>query len=96
VVVVVFVQEEGADDVEEKADTADDEDEFGVFDMLDEDETLDGLQSDAEAEGEEECAVEECAEEGSARPAKRHILGIGFALGDLDGDEGDYEADEVV
>jgi hypothetical protein len=91
VVVVVFVQEEGADDVEEKADTADDEDEFGVFDMLDEDETLDGLQSDAEAEGEEECA-----EEGSARPAKRHILGIGFALGDLDGDEGDYEADEVV
>jgi hypothetical protein len=95
-VVVVFVQEEGADDVEGEADGADNEDELGILDVLDEDEALDGLQGDAEAEGEQECAVEECTEERGARPAKGHVLGIGFALGDLDGDEGDYEADEIV
>jgi hypothetical protein len=61
VVVVMLVQEQGADEVEGQTDAADDEDELGVLDALDGNEALDGLQTDAEPQGEEECAVEECA-----------------------------------
>jgi hypothetical protein len=54
------------------------------------------LQTDAEAQSEEECAVEECTQELGAGPAEGEILGRCFALRDLNGDEGDDEADEIV
>jgi len=54
------------------------------------------LEGDTQAQSEKEGAVEEGAEERGAGPAEGEVLGRGFALRDLDGDEGDDEADEVV
>lgn len=95
VVVVMLVKEECADDVEKEADTADDEDKLRVLDALNGDEALDRLKSNAEPEGEEECAIEESTEELGSRPAKGHVLRKRLALGDVDGNKGDDEANEV-
>lgn len=47
-VVVMLMEEQGADDVEEETDGADNQNEFGVADVLDRDEALDRLEEDTE------------------------------------------------
>jgi hypothetical protein len=94
-VVVMLVKEECADYVEEEADTANDQDQLGIFDALDCYEALDGLEADAESESKEECAIEEGTEELGSRPAERHVLRTGFPFRDVDGNKGDDESDEV-
>lgn len=95
VVVVMFVKEECADDVEKETNTTYNEDQLGVLHWLDCYKALDRLEPDAKSESEEECAVEEGTEELGSRPAKGHVLRKGLALRNVHGDKGDDEANEV-
>jgi len=77
------MQERSGNDVQAQPHAAHDENQFDIADLLERDEALDGLEKDADAQGEQEGAVEEGAEQPGALPAKREILAKLGLLGDL-------------
>jgi hypothetical protein len=95
-IVIVLMEEQGADEVQGQANAANDQDQLGALDLLDKDEALDGLQEDAQAQGKEEGAVEEGAEKRRSSPAEGEVLRRGLAFSGMDGDKRDDEADKVI
>jgi hypothetical protein len=93
---IMLMQEQRTDDIQRQPHTSHNQYQFRVLDVLEIDKAFDGLQEDAQTKGKQERAVEEGTEEVGASPAKGQICRRGFALGHVDGDESDYEADEVV
>ena len=73
---VAVAEDDHADNVDEEPHPAHDQDHLRVLDLLHEDEPLDGLDRDGEAEGEQEHGVNERAHHLGPRPAE----GVGVAL----------------
>lgn len=82
-VVVVLMEEASRDQVQAEAHASNDENQLRVLDILHRDEALDRLEEDADAEGEQEGAIEEGAERPGALPTEREILGVLAILRDL-------------
>lgn len=60
-VMIVFVQEERADQIQSQAEAADDQNQLRVLDVLDGDEALDGLKCNTQTERKKKDAVEKGA-----------------------------------
>ena len=74
-------EEEETYDIDGESDAPHDHHEHGVLDGLGDDQPLDGLHEDGEAQGDEEHCVDQRAKHLRARPAKRVLLSVPF--GDL-------------
>lgn len=70
-IMIVFVEDRRADDVQDESDAPNDHDQKGIFDRLEADKSLDSLQEDTDAERQQEDSVEKRAEEGGTLPAER-------------------------
>ncbi len=64
-----------ADNVECQSNAAHDEDQLWVFETLDRDEALDGLQEDADSQRQQEDTIKESTQQLRSLPAKRKVLG---------------------
>ena len=73
---VTVTKDDEADDVDEETHPAHNQDHLWVMDLLRFDESLEGLDRDGEAEGEQEHGVDERAHHLGPRPAE----GVGVAL----------------
>ena len=69
------MQKDGAEDVHGEPDASHDENQLGVLDRCDADESLDGLKQNTNTQREQEHAIEESTERLSPLPAKRQTLG---------------------
>ena len=64
-----------ADNVQCQSNATHDEDQSWVLETLDRDESLDGLQEDADSQCQQEDTIEESTEQLRSLPAKRKVLG---------------------
>lgn len=93
---VMFVEEGSADQVEGEADAPYYEHQLRVLNMLERNEALNGLQKDAQAQSEEEGAIEEGAEELRTCPTKGEVLWRFLPFRHLNSYQGNDEANEII
>jgi len=74
IAMIMLVEESGADQIESQTDASYDEHQPRIFDMLEGDEALDGLECNAQAQSEKEGAIKEGAEQLCSCPAKGQVL----------------------
>lgn len=96
IMTVVLVQEGSADEVEPETHGSHNENQFRIFNHLQRNEALNGLEENANAQGEQEDAIEKGTKQASSLPSKREILWRHAPLRDDYGCQSHDEANQVI